>query len=92
MGLVAYIFTKLRDHTTFDLNYLSNVIVVMDGTVIHHDYTLFHGKWIQMGGLVGEDQWVNNIIYNMKNKTYKMIAKKTNKTLMVHRPLKDVQR
>src|SRR6266481_5465726 len=28
----------------------------------------------------------------MKNKTYKMIAKKTNETLVVHRPLKDVQR
>jgi hypothetical protein len=80
MGLAVYIFTKLRDHTTFNLNYLSSVIVVMDGTVINHDYTPFHGKWIQIG--VDEDQWVNSIIYNMKNKTYKMFAKKINKTLM----------
>ena len=47
---------------------MSNVIVMMDGTIIHYNHTPFHRKWIQMGGLVGEDQWVNNGIYNMKNK------------------------
>jgi hypothetical protein len=47
-----------KTHTTFNLNYLSDVIVVMDGTVIHHNYAPFHGKWIQVGGLVRISGWI----------------------------------
>ena len=67
-GVSGIYIAKLQDHTTFNLNYLSNVLIRMDRTIIHHNYTPLHGKWIQMGGLMGENQWVNNRVYNFKNK------------------------
>ena len=75
-------------HTTFNFDHLVDVIIMVNGTVVHHHDTLLHQKWIELGSLHMSQYAKEN--FGVMEQTHQMVMKESNKLLTVDRPLKDV--
>ena len=66
-------------HTTFNLNHLLDVIIMVNGAVVHHHHTFLHWERIELRSLTHVSQYTTKTL----GQTHQVVTEESNKLFTV---------